>query len=118
MEQVSRETVKNKIRRVEFPKKMGYLEEKKVVDYLYIDGDEDHVALQFRKQKGDIVENKQHQKNNVAIVKLIYVYEELEEEFIRGKLQKELGCLAEMKTDSIANTQIRKMLNCKHQICG
>ena len=28
--------------------------------------------------------------------------------------QKELGCLAEMKTYSIANAQIRKMLNCKY----
>ena len=34
------------------------------------------------------------------------------------KRQKELGCLADMKTYSIANAQIRKMLNCKHQICG
>lgn len=34
------------------------------------------------------------------------------------KRQKELGYLAEMKTYRIANAQIRKMLNCKHQICG
>lgn len=34
------------------------------------------------------------------------------------KRKKELGCLADMKTYSIANAQIRKMLNCKHQICG
>ena len=40
-EQVSRETVKNKIHRLEFPKKMGYPEEKKVVNYLYIDADID-----------------------------------------------------------------------------
>ncbi len=84
-EQVSRETVKNKIHRLEFPKKMGYPEEKKVVNYLYIDADEDHVALQFREQKGDIVENERHQKNNGAMVKLIYVYEGMEEESVREK---------------------------------
>ena len=84
-EQVSRETVKNKIHRLEFPKKMGYSEEKKVVNYIYIDADEDHVSLQFREQKGDLIENKRHQKNNGAIVKLIYVYEGMEEETIKGK---------------------------------
>ena len=36
----------------------------------------------------------------------------------KRKRQKELGCLAEMKTYNIANAQIRKMLNCKYQICG
>ena len=34
------------------------------------------------------------------------------------KRQKELGCLADMKTYCIANAQIRKMLNCKYQIFG
>lgn len=84
-EQVSRETVKKKIHRLEFPKKIAYPEEKKVVDYLYIDADEDHVALQFREQKGDITENERHQKNNGAITKLIYVYEGIETESPKSK---------------------------------
>lgn len=84
-EQVSRETVKKKIHRLEFPKKIAYPEEKKVVDYLYIDADEDHVALQFREQKGDIMENERHQKNNGAITKLIYVYEGIETESPKSK---------------------------------
>ena len=79
-EEVSKETVKNKIHGLKFPKKRNYPEKKKVVEYLYIDADEDHISLQFRKEKGDIVENNYHQKNNGAIAKLIYVYEGMEKE--------------------------------------
>ena len=84
-EKVSRETVKKKIHRLEFPKKTVYPEEKKVVEYLYIDADEDHVALQFREQKGDIIKNGRNQKNNGAITKLIYVYEGIETESPKSK---------------------------------
>ena len=84
-EKVSRETVKKKIHRLEFPKKTVYPEEKKVVEYLYIDADEDHVALQFREQKGDITKNGRNQKNNGAITKLIYVYEGIETESPKSK---------------------------------
>ena len=49
--EVSRQTVKNKIHDLEFPKNEEQLEEKKVVDYLYIDADEDHVSLQFREKR-------------------------------------------------------------------
>lgn len=79
-EEVSKETVKNKIHALKFPKKTNYPEKKKVVEYLYMDADEDHISLQFREQKGDIVENSYHQKNNGAIAKLIYVYEGKEKE--------------------------------------
>ncbi len=83
IEEVSRETVKNKIHGLRFSKKEKYSEKKKEAEYLYIEADEDHVALQFRKKKGDIVENAYHQKNNGAIAKLIYVHE---------GIAKESGC--------------------------
>lgn len=79
-EEVSKETVKNKIHNLKFPKKKNYPEQKKVVDYLYIDADEDHIALQFREKKGDIVKNAYHQKNNGGIAKLVYVYEGIKKE--------------------------------------
>lgn len=85
IEKVSRETVKNKIHGLKFPKKTNYAEKKKVVEYLYIDADEDHISLQFREEKGDIVENNYHQKNNGAIAKLIYVYEGIEKESERSE---------------------------------
>ena len=43
------------------------------------------MALQFREQKGDIIENERHQKNNGAIVKLIYVYEGMEQKSPKSK---------------------------------
>ena len=84
-EEVSRETVKNKLHHLKFPKKETYPVEKKSVDYLYIEADEDHIALQFREKKGDITENEYHQKNNGAIAKLIYVHEGIEWESDKNK---------------------------------
>lgn len=83
--EVSKQTVKNKIHRLEFPKDVGKPKKKKVVDYLYIDADEDHVSLQFRNEKGDLTENENHQKNNCLITKLVYVYEGIENESPKSK---------------------------------
>lgn len=48
---VKKQTVKNKIHELEFPKNTKKLSEKKKVEYLYIEADEDHTALQFREKK-------------------------------------------------------------------
>ena len=77
---VSKQTVKNKIHSLKFPDKEKKPEKKKVVDYLYLDADEDHVSLQFHEKKGDLKENGNHQKNNCLITKLVYVYEGIENE--------------------------------------
>lgn len=79
-EEVSRETVKNKLHALKFPKKENNPQSRKMVDYLYIEADEDHIALQFREKKGDITTNEYHQKTNGAIAKLIYVHEGIEQE--------------------------------------
>lgn len=83
--EVSKQTVKNKIHQLEFPKNEEKPEKKKVVDYLYIDADEDHVSLQFREKKGDLTENENHQKNNCLITKLVYVYEGIRNESPKSK---------------------------------
>lgn len=83
--EVSKQTVKNKIHGLEFPKNEEKPERKKVVDYLYIDADEDHISLQFREKKGDLEENENHQKNNCMIVKLVYLYEGIENESPKSK---------------------------------
>ena len=85
MSEVSKQTVKNKIHSLEFPKNEEKPESKKEVDYLYIDADEDHVSLQFREKKGDIKENENHQKNNCLITKLVYVYEGIGNESPKSK---------------------------------
>lgn len=77
---VTKQTVKNKIHELKFPQNTDVSKVKKVVDYLYIDADEDHVSLQFREHKGDLVKNDNNQKNNCLITKLIYVYEGTERE--------------------------------------
>lgn len=85
---VSKQTVKNKIHALEFPKDEEKPEKKKEVEYLYIEADEDHVSLQFRDKKGDIRENENGQKNNCLITKLIYVHEGVEPEAPKSERYK------------------------------
>lgn len=84
-DEVSKQTVKNKLHGLNFPETEENIGEKKVVDYLYIDADEDHVALQYQEKKGDLVRGANHQKNNCALAKLVYVYEGIEPEVPRSK---------------------------------
>lgn len=85
---VSKETVKNKIHALEFPKNTEVLKDKKVVDYLYIDADEDHISLQFHEKKGDLVKLENNRKDNCAIAKLVYIYEGIEKEAPKSKRHK------------------------------
>ncbi len=81
---VEKQTVKNKIHRLRFPEAKRPAK-KKVVDYLYLEADEDHVALQFNKTKGDLLLNSRNQKNNTLQTKLVYVHEGIEPEAPRSK---------------------------------
>jgi hypothetical protein len=70
---VSKETVMNKLHALEFPK-LEPLDEKRKVSRLYIDADEDHVSLQYLEKKGDI----KKPRVNTVMPKLIYVYEDID----------------------------------------
>lgn len=85
MDEVSKQTVKNKIHRLRFPTAQDVPAEKEVVDYLYIDADEDHVPLQFKEKKGDLEIGENHWKNNCVLAKLVYVYEGIEKESPKSK---------------------------------
>ena len=85
LSEVSKQTVKNKIHQLEFPRNQETAVSKKAVDYLYIEADEDHVSLQFKEKKGDLIENENHQKNNCLISKLVYVHEGIERESPKSK---------------------------------
>ena len=85
---VSKQTVKNKLHKLEFPQMGEEVPEKKAVDYLYIEADEDHVSLQFREQKGDLKANGSPHKNNCLITKLVYVHEGIENESPKSKRHK------------------------------
>lgn len=87
-DEVSKQTVKNKLHSLQFPCVQEPSGEKKVVDYLYIDADEDHVSLQFKEKKGDLVMGENHWKNNCVLAKLVYVYEGIEKEAPKSKRNK------------------------------
>ena len=79
---VSKETVMEKLHPLQFPP-AEKPEEKRQVKTLYIDADEDHMALQYPREKGDI---KGAVKNNF-MSKLVYVYEGIRSEGNRHELQ-------------------------------
>lgn len=71
-QEVSKETVMNKLHALKFPV-LEPLKEKRKVSRLYIDADEDHVSLQYLEKKGDIKKT----RTNTVMPKLIYVYEDV-----------------------------------------
>lgn len=85
--EVSKQTVKKVLHKLSFPE-ADIPSEKKVVDYLYIDADEDHIALQFKDAKGDLETTEGRYKNNCFITKLAYVYEGIEKEASKSKRHK------------------------------
>lgn len=85
---VSKQTVKAKLHGLKFPEAAKGPEKKKEVDYLYIEADEDHVSLQFRERKGDLVKNRNGQKKNCLTAKLVYVHEGMEPEAPQSRRYK------------------------------
>lgn len=77
LDNVSKETVKDKLHALEFPTEdeADPVTEKKVVDYLFIEADEDHASLQFNEKKGDLETSESGRKLNGIITKLVYVHE-------------------------------------------
>ncbi len=78
---VSKETVMEKLHSLQFPE-TEHPEEKKQVKTLYIDADEDHVALQYLEKKGDTRGVLKH----TFMPKLVYVYEGIQAEGNRHEL--------------------------------
>lgn len=78
---VSKETIMEKLHNLQFLK-AEQPEEKKQVKTLYIDADEDHVALQYLEKKGDTKSALKH----TFMPKLVYVYEGMRAEGDRHEL--------------------------------
>ena len=75
---VHKQTVKNLIMETEIPKIECKSKDKKVVDILYIEADEDHVALQDKFKKKEYITDKNGKKRkskNIIIDKLVYCFE-------------------------------------------
>lgn len=87
--EVSRQTVKNKIHKLDFPgNEKSCQPKKRIVEFLYIDADEDHLSLQFQEQKGDLVTGRNNHKNNCIYSKLVYVYEGVEGVYPKGEQKR------------------------------
>ena len=74
---VSKQTVKNTIHELEVELEEEIPVQRKKIKNLHIQADEDHVALQFSKKKGDLTVNEMGRKSNTAMPKLILLYEDL-----------------------------------------
>ena len=75
LDMVSKQTVMDMVHELHFPKEK-YSGEKKVVKYLYVDADEDHIALQ---KAGEL---------HSTITKMVYVYEGIEPEYPGSKRRR------------------------------
>lgn len=82
MEGISKTAVMEKIHRLQFPKTEACRDKKKV-SCLYIDADEDHVALQYLEKKGD---TGRRMRANTVMPKILYVYEGITGENGRNEL--------------------------------
>lgn len=85
--QISKETVKDKLHALEFPSEdeKNPIKGKRIVDYLYIEADEDHASLQFNEKKGDLKKSESGRKLNTIITKLVYVHEGIEKDAPQSK---------------------------------
>lgn len=85
---ISKTAVKEILHKTQFPEIIPEVSEKKKIEYLYVDADEDHYALQFQEKKGDLEISESGRKKNGAITKLVYVYEGVEPEAPGSKRNK------------------------------
>ena len=82
LDKISKEAVKDKLHALEFPTEdeAEPAAEKKVVDYLFVEADEDHASLQFNEKKGDLKKSESGRKMNGIMTKLAYVHEGIEKD--------------------------------------
>ena len=74
---ITKQTVKKVIHHLEVEMPEEIPEQKKRIKNLHIQADEDHVSLQFHKQKGDLSKGESGRKNNTVMPKLILLYEDI-----------------------------------------
>lgn len=82
VDSVHKQTVKNLVMETEIPKEMPKRNKKKAVEILYIEADEDHVALQDKFKK------KEKGQRNTIIDKLVYCFEGKELEAPKSKRKR------------------------------
>lgn len=84
---LSKEAAMDYVHGLQFPVGTCWPSEKRVVDTLYIEADEDHCKLQYKDKKGDLGTGEGGRKDNCVLTKIVYVHEGLE----KGDSRKEDG---------------------------
>lgn len=117
---ISKTAVKDLLHKTKFPEIIPEVSEKKKVEYLYVDADEDHYALQFQKIKGDLEISENGIKKNGAITKLVYVYEGIEPEAPGSKRNKLINtryfCCGSDETNKEFWARVRRYITSVYEV--
>ena len=92
---ISKQAVMKDIHELDIPQYLPLVKEKKKVKKLYINADEDHVALQYFKEKGDTKRTENRNRRNTVEPRIACIFEGIETE-----------------------GSCRKRLTGKHYVCG
>jgi hypothetical protein len=85
---ISKQAIMKDVHDLEIPAIIPYVKEKKKKKVLYINADEDHVSLQFHKEKGDLKVNAYGFKSNTIEPRLACIFEGIEKEAPNSKRNK------------------------------
>ncbi len=77
---ISKQAIMKDVHKLEIPNFIPEIKEKKKIKVLYINADEDHVSLQFNKEKGDLKTNEYGRKVNTIEPRLACIFEGIEKE--------------------------------------
>lgn len=82
---ISKQAIMKDVHEIEVPVLIPRVKKKKQVKVLYINADEDHVALQFNHKKGDLKIGRHGYKSNTVEPRLACIFEGIEKESIGSK---------------------------------
>lgn len=85
---ISKQAIMKDVHKLEIPNLIPKIKEKKKVKVLYINADEDHVSLQFNREKGDLKTNEYGRKINTVEPRLACIFEGIEKESKNSKRNK------------------------------
>jgi hypothetical protein len=85
---ISKQAIMKDVHSLEIPALLPVVKKKKQIRVLYINADEDHVALQFYKEKGDLRINEKGYKSNTVEPRLACIFEGIEKESPNSKRNK------------------------------
>jgi len=88
---ISKQAIMKDVHSLEIPALIPEVKTKKQVKVLYINADEDHVSLQFNKEKGDLKVGKNGYKSNTIEPRLACIFEGVEKESENSKRNKLVG---------------------------